>query len=249
MATFPLTIPADDVIDTDAHVSMTVAERFKLANVPAEGVVGPQGPQGPVGPAGAAGPAGADGAAGPAGPAGAAGAPGAAGAAGAKGDKGDPGNPGAAGTNGTNGNDGAPGSAGAKGDKGDKGDPGTPGTNGTNGAQGIPGTNGTNGAAGATGPAYTPTVADMAAGGQAPSVDAVYCFSAVAVTINPTIDLARAVQSYCLMGAGPFTFQGSAGVTILGSAFTIPGGSTTAPIVVTLTRNPGTPTQWRRFNR
>lgn len=225
---FPLTVPADDVTDTETHVSMTVAERFKLANLPAEGV------QGPVGPAGAAGPTG------PTGPAGATGAPGATGATGATGPTGPTGATGAtgaagaAGTNGSNGVDGLPGSPGAP------GNPGIPGTNGTNG---------TNGTDGATGPAYTPTIADMAGAGQAPSVDSVYCMSAVAAIINPTIDLARAVQSFCLMGAGPFTFQGASGQTILGSAFVVTGGTTTAPVVVTLTRNPATPTQWRRFNR
>lgn len=201
---FPLTVPADDVTDTETHVSMTVAERFKLANLPAEGV------QGPVGPAGAAGPTG------PTGPAGATGAPGATGATGAT---------------------------------GPTGPTGATGATGAAGAAGTNGTNGTNGTDGATGPAYTPTIADMAGAGQAPSVDSVYCMSAVAAIINPTIDLARAVQSFCLMGAGPFTFQGASGQTILGSAFVVTGGTTTAPVVVTLTRNPATPTQWRRFNR
>ena len=87
-------ITADEVIDGDEKVQMTVAEREKLAQIPTEGVRGPEGPQGQQGPAGPAGPqgaAGAQGAQGPQGiqgPAGEAGLPGPTGPQGATGPQG-----------------------------------------------------------------------------------------------------------------------------------------------------------------
>ena len=252
-------INADEVADGTEKVQMTRPERDALAQLITTS--GAQGPAGPQGPQGDAGPAGADGAPGPQGPVGPQGELGLTGPTGLQGEQGPAGADGAQGPAGAAGALGVPGERGEKGDtgergpageqglKGDTGDPGAqgnPGERGPEGEQGIPGLKGDTGA---TGPVYTGTVADMTAGGLAPSVDVVYHFSATALTINPTTDTARMFQTFVLMGAGPFTFQGAAGHTVLGAAFSVNGGSPTAPVSVTFSRNPALLTQVRRVNR
>lgn len=214
-------ISADEIVNGIDSVQMTVAEREKLANVPEEGVVGPAGPVGPQGPTGPAGEMG---------------------PRGDKGDTGDTGERGPQGERGPAGADGAPGPQGAKGD---------PGEQGPVGATGPAGPAGATGPQGPAGPASSATVtrAVLTIAGQAPDVDVVIVKNTAAITVNPNTNLDRKAQTFRLTGTGDVTISGVMSQTIAGAAFTVTPGSDTAPVCVTLVRNPDLETQWLRVNR
>lgn len=129
--------------------------------------------------------------------------------------------------------EGVQGPAGAKGDKGDTG---------AAGAQGPAGPAGPSGAA-------VVTRATQTASGQAPDVDVVIVKNTSAITVNPNTNLDRKAQTFRLTGTGDVTISGVMSQTIAGAAFTVTPGSDTAPVCVTLVRNPDLETQWLRVNR
>jgi len=212
---------ADEIADGRSKVQMTVAERDKLAQIPAEGIRGPQGPAGPAGPAGK------DGAAGPQGP------------AGEKGPQGEPGAVGRAGAQGPVGPAGAQGLTGAQGPAGPAG------------PQGSAGPAGAQGPAGPQGPAGIAPVtrAAVTVAGTVPDADVVIVKNTAPCAINPSLSLDRKAQTFVLIGTGDVTIQGTGGHTIAGALFTVTPGTVTAPVCVTLVRNPDLETQWYRVNR
>ena len=253
----PIDVPA--AMKTNEYVWVAFAEQggngtgslagilggITLRNAVSGGPQGAQGPQGPTGPTGATGPAGATGATGPAG---AAGQDGAAGAQGPKGDKGDPGATGATGPQGVAGPTGA---QGPKGDTGNTGATGPAGATGATGPTGPTGLKGDKGDTGPTGPAGAETVtrAVVTTGGTVPDAQIVIVVNTAAVTINPTLNTDIKAQTFLLIGSGTVTIQGGTGQTIAGSLFTVTPGTVTAPVCVTLIRNPNAETQWYRLNR
>ena len=85
--------------------------------------------------------------------------------------------------------------------------------------------------------------------GVAPDVDIVIVKNTTAVTVNPNTNLDRKAQTFRLTGVGDVTIAGIFGQTIAGASFTMTPGSDTAPVCVTMIRNPDLETQWLRVNR
>ena len=220
-----LGVSADEIVDGTQKVPMTVAEREKLALIPTEGVPGPQGPQGAKGDTGPQG---------------------------AKGETGPQGAKGETGPQGAKGDAGAQGAAGARGATGPQGPAGAAGPQGAPGAQGPAGPTGAQGPAGPAGPAGPQgpvTRAAVTIAGTVPDVDVVIVKNTAPCAINPTLSLDRKAQTFVLIGTGDVTIQGTGGHTIAGALFTVTPGTVTAPVCVTLVRNPDLETQWYRVNR
>ena len=93
------------------------------------------------------------------------------------------------------------------------------------------------------------TRAKQTAAGQAPDVDVVIVINTAPITVNPNTNLERKAQTFVLIGVGGVAFAGMAGQTIAGTAFAVTPGTVTAPVCVTLVRNPDLETQWYRVNR
>lgn len=230
------------------HRYATPEQLAAVDNLIATGGVGPAGPAGPQGPQGPQGLPGQDGAAGPAGAQGPAGPQGPAGAQGPQGPQGPAGAQGPIGNTGPAGATGATGAAGAQGPQGPQG---ATGATGPAGPAGPAGPTGATGPAGPTGPAGAETVTRsvMTAGGTAPDSQIIIVLNTAAVTINPSLNLAVKAQTFVLLGVGNVTIQGGTGQTIAGALFTVTPGTVTAPVSVTLVRNPTLETQWYRVNR
>ena len=88
----------------------------------------------------------------------------------------------------------------------------------------------------------------MTGGGTAADIDVIIMLNTTAVTINPTLNQAIPIQTFMLRGSAPVTIQGGTGQSIDGGMFTKVSGTPTAPVAVTLVRNPDQPTQFLRLN-
>lgn len=231
-----LTGSIDVLVDNTPNDTALADLDNRVTNLEEGGLVGPPGPEGPQGPQGEPGPqgpAGADGATGPQGP---------------QGDVGPAGADGVPGADGPIGPQGPPGPAGADGIQGLQGPQGVQGIQGPVGATGPQGAQGPQGPAGSGSAivrASMTTFNALPSGTGVPVADVVYVKNTAPCRVNlPTRVTApdlEAILLICLGGAAnTVQFGAQGGELMVGSAFTLPGGTETAPVVQAFVRGDGT---------
>jgi hypothetical protein len=88
----------------------------------------------------------------------------------------------------------------------------------------------------------------MTDAGEAPPVDVVIFRNTVAIDVNPTQVAEQLAQTFLYRGTAPVTLRGSNGQFFDGAFFTKSPGTATAPVSVTIVRDPVNPKMWLRVN-